>query len=335
MSKLDDLYRLHNLLDGRRTPIARQALADKLELTRSTLTRLIADLRDKLGAPLIFDRELGGYRYDSADGRHHLPGLWFSAEELAALIALNQLLQTLQPGLLDEHLAPLKNRVEQILAAEHLGSGEAKNRIRILAMASRTRDMKHFQTVAGAVLQRKRLDIQYYNRERDELSAREVSPQRLAHYRDNWYLDAWCHGKKELRIFAVECIRRAEMLNKTARNIPAPVLDKELAGAYGIFAGKPAATAVLRFTPKRARWVAGETWHPQQQSRWLEDGRYELAIPYSDPRELVMDILKYGPDVEVAAPEELRSAVKNLLEEAASKYRDEDGPGSCFEHETM
>lgn len=335
LSKLDDLYRLHNLLDGRRTPIARQVLMDRLELTRSKLTRLIADLRDKLGAPLVFDRELGGYRYDSTDGRHHLPGLWFSAEELAALVTLNQLLQTLQPGLLDEHLTPLKNRVEQILAAEHFGSGEAKNRIRILAMASRSRDMKHFQTVAGAVLQRKRLRIHYYHRERDELTAREISPQRLAHYRDNWYLDAWCHDRKGLRSFAVESIRRAETLDKPAKAIPETALDKELGSAYGIFAGKPIATAILRFTQKRARWVADETWHPQQQSRWLDDGRYELSIPYSDPRELVMDILKYGPDVEVVAPDELRKTVKNLLDEAASKYRHGNGPGPCFEPEAM
>ncbi len=292
----------------------------KLELTRSTLTRLIADLRDKLGAPLIFDTQLGGYRYDTADGRHHLPGLWLSSEELAALITLNQLLQTLQPGLLDEHLTPLRNRIEQLLETEPLGNGEAKDRIRILAIASRTRDMKHFQTVAGAVLQRKRLNIQYYNRERDELTAREISPQRLAHYRDNWYLDAWCHDKKGLRIFAVECIRRAEMLNKPAKDISAPVLDQELAGAYGIFSGQPSATAVLRFTPKRARWVADETWHPQQQSCWLDGGRYELAIPYSDPRELIMDILKYGPDVEVVGPDVLRQEIAARLNAAANQY---------------
>ena len=293
---------------------------ERLELPRSTLTRLIADLSDKLGAPLVFDREPGGYRYDTADGRHHLPGLWFSSEELAALITLNQLLQNLQPGLLDEHLAPLRSRVEQILATEHLGSGEAHQRIRILAMASRARDMKHFQAVAGAVLQRKRLVIHYYNRERDELTVREVSPQRLAHYRDNWYLDAWCHKQKGLRIFAVECIRHAETLDKPARNISKTALDKELAASYGIFAGKPAAIAVLRFTPKRARWVADETWHPQQQSRWLEDGRFELTIPYADPRELVMDILKYGADVEVVAPDELRKDIKNLLDEAGRQY---------------
>ena len=59
---------------------------------------------------------------------------------------------------------------------------------------------------------------------------------------------------------------------------------------------------MLRFTPKRARWVADEHWHPQQQGRFLEDGRYELRIPYADPRELVMDILRHGADVEVVSP---------------------------------
>ncbi len=320
LSKLDDLYRLHRALDGRRTGISRDALMDELGVSRSTLTRLIADLRDKLGAPVLCDRERGGYRYHTADGRHHLPGLWFTSQELHALITLNQLLQTIQPGLLDSALAPIRARLESLLETEHLGSGEAHQRIRILAMAARARDMKHFQTVAGAVLQRKRLAIDYYNRERDETGSREISPQRLVHYRDNWYLDAWCHEKKGLRTFSIECIRQASALNKPAKSVPESSLDKELGSAYGIFAGQPAATAVLRFTTRRARWVAEETWHPQQQSRWLEDGRYELRIPYSDPRELIMDILKYGPEVEVVAPRALRQEIAAHLNTAARQY---------------
>ena len=251
-----------------------------------------------------------GYRYDTADGHHPLPGLWFTSAELHALITLNHLLHTLQPGLLDSALAPIRTRLDSLLQTEHLGSGETQKRIRILAMAARAKDMRHFQTVAGAVLQRKRLIIQYFNRERDETSEREISPQRLTHYRDNWYLDAWCHQKKSLRIFAVECIRQASALNKPAKTVPESTLNKELASAYGIFAGHPVATAILRFTAHRARWVADETWHPEQQSRWLEDGRYELSIPYSNDKELIMDILKYGADVEVIAPEELKEAVK-------------------------
>ncbi len=320
MSRPDDLYRLHRLLDGRRSTISRQTLIDELEISRSKLTRLIADLRNQFGAPLIFDAVYNGYRYDTADGHHSLPGLWLTSAELHALITLNHLLQTLQPGLLDSALAPVRTRIEALLQTEHLGSGEAHKRIRILAMATSAKNMYHFQSIAGAVLQRKRLNIQYYNRDRSQTSDREISPQRLTHYRDNWYLDAWCHQKKSLRIFAVECIRQATVLKNTAKTLPDSILNCQLASAYGIFAGKPIATAILRFTAHRARWVADETWHPEQQSRWLEDGRYELSIPYSHDTELIMDILKYGPDVEVIAPDALKAAVKIQLDRARGQY---------------
>lgn len=331
MSKLDEIYRLHRLLDGRRTGLPRAALITEHGFSRSTLTRLVADLRDKLGAPLICDPERGGYRYDTADGRHPLPGLWFTADELLALVTLKHLLANLEPGLLDDHLRPLQARIDQLLASNHLGAGEAPQRIRILSMAARRKNPRHFHAVAHAVLQRKRLIIDYYNRERDQTDTREISPQRLAHYRDNWYLDAWCHEKKGLRSFAVECIRHAEALAKPAKAVAESTLNRELATSYGIFAGQPRATAVLRFTAKRARWVADETWHPQQQSQWLADGRYELRIPYSDERELVMDILKYGADVEVAAPKALREAVKEQLESAVGQYQRGETGGSGFE----
>jgi predicted DNA-binding transcriptional regulator YafY len=331
LSKLDELYRLHRLLDGRRTGLPRAELIGTHGFARATLARLIADLRDKLNAPLIHDKERGGYRYDTTDGRFALPGLWFSADELLALITLKHLLTNLEPGLLDDHLRPFQARIDQLLASRHLGAGETASRIRLLSMAARRKNPRHFQAVAHAVLQRHRLRIDYYNRERDETSHREISPQRLAHYRDNWYLDAWCHDKKGLRIFAVECIRGVESLAKPAKSVAESTLNRELASSYGIFAGKPHATAVLRFTAKRARWVAEEIWHPQQQSQWLADGRYELHVPYSDDRELLMDILKYGVDVKVVAPEDLRGAVKEQLESAAGQYRCGNGTGSGFE----
>ena len=49
-------------------------------------------------------------------------------------------------------------------------------------------------------------------------------------------------------------------------------------------------------------------------------------MPYNNPSELIMDILKYGPDVEVLGPAELREAVAERLRTALSVYvRDGDG----------
>ena len=62
-------------------------------------------------------------------------------------------------------------------------------------------------------------------------------------------------------------------------------------------------------------------WHPDQQGAYLEDGRYQLRVPYSNDPELIMDILKYGPDCEVVGPTELRERVTDFLRKAVAQYR--------------
>ena len=155
----------------------------------------------------------------------------------------------------------------------------------------------------------------------DRETERVISPQRLVHYRDNWYVDAWCHLRKDLRSFAVDAIRAAEPLDERAKEIPKAELDDYLKGGYGIFAGKKVAWAKLKFSPLAARWVATQNWHSKQKGELEKDGSYCLSLPYSDDRELVMDILKYGPDVEVLEPEALRKRVAGQLGAAAKLYR--------------
>ena len=115
-------------------------------------------------------------------------------------------------------------------------------------------------------------------------------------------------------------IPQVRRLGEAARDIPDDKLNAHLASAYGIFAGQPKQKAVLRFTPERSRWDADEVWHPKQKGRF-EDGRYVLEVPYSDSRELVMDILKHGPEVEVLGPESLRFEVVALLSKALLRQR--------------
>lgn len=110
------------------------------------------------------------------------------------------------------------------------------------------------------------------------MTDRIVSPQRIVHYRETWYLDAWDGGKGGLRSFSIDRIRRANVLTKAALDVPESDLEEHYASSYGIFGGKADKVAVLLFTTERAKWVADERWHPQQEARWLQDGRYELRI---------------------------------------------------------
>ncbi len=110
-------------------------------------------------------------------------------------------------------------------------------------------------------------------------------------------------------------------LERRAKAVPDRDLDEVLAAGYGIFSGRRTTWAKLRFTAERARWVSVEQWHPQQKGRFETDGTYVLEVPYSDSRELVMDVLRYGPDVEVVAPDALRGAVREQLAQALAQYK--------------
>jgi predicted DNA-binding transcriptional regulator YafY len=325
MDKFDRIYQLHNVLRTRRTPASLACLTERLQCSRPTAFRLLAVLRDHLGAPVEYSKEAGGYAYrrGPAETAYELPGIWFSAEELQALVVFDRLFESLEPGLLGEHLAPLSRRIGELLDHRRLGLGEAARRIRILGMAARPAGAG-FLAAAGATLQRKKLRIEYRGRGRDEATRRIVSPQRLVHYRDAWYLDAWCHMRKGLRTFSVDRVSRADILEERADTVEESVLDEHFASSYGIFAGRADKVAVLRFSASRARWVADERWHPKQAGQFLTDGRYELRVPYRDPRELVMDILRHGAEVEVAAPDTLRALVAGKLRAALDQYGPED-----------
>ena len=320
MDRFDRIYDLHKILSAARHPVSRQRLEDELECSRATVKRIIEAMRLYLNAPIKYDRTRNGYYYDRAQGgMYELPGIWFNASELHALLTVQQLLADVQPGLFEQQLAPLQERIRELLKVQHAGSDGLAGRVRILHMAARPAGVA-FQSVAGATARRRRLQITYYNRGQDTDTEREISPQRLVYYRDNWYLDAWCHLREGLRTFALDAVRQVRVLKTKAREVPKAQLDAHYASAYGIFSGAAEHTAVLRFTPRRARWVALEQWHSKQQGEWLADGRYELRLPYHDARELIMDILRHGPEVEVASPPELREAVAGQLREAAGLY---------------
>jgi proteasome accessory factor C len=321
MDKFDRIFQLHAILAARRTAIPLEDLIARLECSKATLYRAINVLKNTLHAPVEFDAEVGGFRYAAGTGieAFELPGLWFTPMELQALAVMQRLLKDVGGGLLTDHLGPLSKRLEELTRHRRLNLGEAASRLRFPAIASRLPGPA-FQTVAAATLQRKRIWMECHARGTDELSERTVSPQRVTHYRESWYLDCWDEGRNALRCFAIDRILRATILGQTAMDVPDAELDAHYASSYGIFGGLADKFAVLQFTRERARWVADEVWHPQQQGKWLASGNYELRIPYNNPRELVMDILRYGPDVIVIEPQSLIDEVKRQISGALTRY---------------
>ena len=319
MDRSERFHLIDRLLTQKKL-VTRRQFIEALEISPATFKRDIEYLRERLHAPIEWNRERGGYEYRPKAGAppFQLPGLWFNPSEIQALLTMNAMLDQLQPGLLGAHVEPLRARLESLLEQGDVEGAEVRKRVKMLPQAARELAANVFETVAAGTLKRRRVAIRYVARSTGEATDRAISPQRLVHYRDNWYVDAWCHMRDGLRKFAIDAIASAQLTEDKAKSVDMREVEREFNSGYGIFGGTRVSWAKLRFTPARARWVAHERWHSDQRGHHDAEGRFVLEIPYTDPRELMMDVLKFGADVEVLGPRELVDAVQAEVRRMAS-----------------
>ena len=335
MDRTERFYKIELLLRSRGC-VSFDALRGELDVSVATLKRDLQYLRDRMNAPIVYDRADNGYRFESVGAassgrgkelRHELPGMWFSEPELHALLTMHQLLSGLdEDGVLARHLQPMMDKLQGMLGADESEARELVRRVKLIGTARRRSPSRHFELLGSALVQRKRVWMRYFKRRERATSEREVSPQRLVNYRNTWYLDAWSHSSEGLRRCALDAVETARVLDTRARSVPLKELEAELDAGYGIYGGGGTRVkwATLVFDADAAQWVANEEWHPEQTSRWIRDAegvdRYELRVPYSEPTELLMDILRHGASVRVTGDKALAAAVAAKLRDALALY---------------
>jgi predicted DNA-binding transcriptional regulator YafY len=323
MDRTERFYKIQGMLMAK-PAVTMQELREALEVSRPTLNRDLAYLRDRLGIPFAYNAALRGYAMTcqpSETRSFELPGVWFNQQELYSLLAMIELMSKLEPGgLLLSYVEPFKSRLESLLDDGSYDAKVVKNRIKIVHMAQRKVSSAYFQIIACALMQHKQIEIKHFARQTGRSTEREVSPQRLVYYRDNWYLDAYCHLRNSLRSFALDSITSAVLTDHKAHVVSDADLHEIFDSSYGIFSGKNQHIAKLKFTPFRAQWVSRESWHPEQVGRVHADGSYTLELPYKEDWELIQDILAQGTGVEVLSPRNLKVKVAETIKKMMSFY---------------
>ncbi len=320
---MDKFHRYNDLLrilKNRRLPVKLADLAEKMECDKATVKRIVSEMRDFLDAPILSNRN--GYQLDtSRSDSFELPGVWFSSGELVALLTMQQVLSGVREGVLADEFNELRQRIDKLLANRKIGSAHLAKKVRALMHGIRGKNISSFPLVADALARERQLQFTYHRRDTNQTEQRHVSPQQLLYYRGNLYLQAWCHQRKELRSFALERMHDCVMLDATIQSVEATIIEKAIGAGYGIFSGPADHIAVLRFKVPTAHWIEDEIWHEQQQQQWLPDGRLELRVPFGNPTELLMDILRHGADVEVISPASLRRALVQKLQQSLTQYQ--------------
>ena len=300
-------------------------------MSLATFKRDLEYMRDRLHAPIVWNAEQSGYEFGQPDGTspaYELPGLWFNQSEIHALLTMQQLLSDLQPGLLSAHVEPLRARLEMLLEEGDVEAREVHKRVRILPQSARRLPPGVFETIAAGVLRRRRVRIRYDARSTGEESERVISPQRLVRYRDNWYVDAWCHLRDGLRKFAIDAIVSAELMAERARAVDLKTVEQTSTAAT---ASSPARSSngqrcasrrSARAGSRRSSGIPSSAGTPRRTAPTCSQ------VPFADPRELMMDILKYGADVAVIGPPTLQKLVAAEVEKMVANLHEGNGPPS-------
>ena len=308
-----------------------EELQNVLQVSAPTVKRDLRYMRDMLKAPIVYSRSRGGYLYEErpqAEGSHpkRLFAVqqkeWYSAQELYVLVKTIDLLGQLsrdESSAIYNELEPLRARVSALLDLGGISPRDLLGRVKVVDHSPLHTEPPTFETVGAALCEKRRLQIAYFSKARRTDSFREISPVRMVHYRSRWYVDAYCHASEGLRTFAIENIRRAEVLPRSAKRVSTREIETELDKSYGLFHSGELKTALLVFDEEAAPFVRRQIWHPKQKMI-TAGGGVKVSIPYTNSTELIGEILRWGIHVKVEGPVELRREVCECLQKTLCQY---------------
>lgn len=144
--------------------------------------------------------------------------------------------------------------------------------------------------VQRASADRRRVEIDYYSFGRDAWTRRVVDPHQVYNAAGQWYVAGWCHLAVADRIFRIDRMRSATVLDQAFEPRPA-------ATPPPVFSPRPEDPLVVLEVPPAARWVAEE--YPVDGAEEMEDGRWRVRLHVSERAWLERLLLRLGPDAVV------------------------------------
>ena len=320
MSEIDRLYSYKSLFLKRRL-ISQSEILSSLEISTATFKRDLSKLRDRLNLPIIYDRTLRGYRLDKDTSPNGFSSAIFSKEEILVFSTIQYILTKFEPHLFNSALKPLKTKIEFMLTDIGLTESDVMSRIKFLYSRKRTLNYDIFERLLSASFNRKKVSIRYLDSQSNITIERTISPQQLIYYKDNWYMDAWCHFRNDVRTFALDAIEACTIVNESVKELNIAENKRMDRVDYGIFIGRVQQWAKIKINSKSASWVIREEWHPDQKTHMGSDGWLTLEIPYSDSREILAEILKLGNNAMVLEPKELKNSHVENLQLTLANYK--------------
>lgn len=306
---IERMLRIHEELQRSGSFTNCTKLARTLEVSRKTITRDIAFMRDRLELPIEFDARINAYRYTHPVSA--FPTVQVSEGELLALLVARKALEQYRGTPFHRQLevsfekltAGLKDRIS-FSPADELRSVSFKN------VGLGKADLAVFNLLSGATLRQNEVEFDYRKPGESKTARRRVQPYHLAHRENLWYLVGFDVERDALRTFALPRISQPAVLAAQFVRPPDFSPEKFFANALGVLGGERDYRVVIRFSAAIADRVREREWHESQELRDLPDGRLTLQLRLGALPEIERWVLTWGSDAEVLQPKELRQRLK-------------------------
>jgi len=334
----DRLHRIIFLVEtlrrgGRRWTIRAlaEAYRDAVGLTRPPserqLYRDLELLRDDWEAPIEFDRRHKTYRLMDPTWVPMVPVARLTAgEALALLLALRSIeslemrvfrdsLQTLQEKL--PHLLP-----EEVGVQEYTSIQETMSFGFPLVRGDAEQVAKYLDLFQEALARKRIVHMRYYSMHRGKETERDVEPLHLRYYEGVWYLIAYCYLRGDVRTFALDRVRHAEITDRPFSSSDANTFDHKayFDESWRIERDNERVRVLVRFYSSAARYVRERRWHPSQTVLADDGESIVLRFEVLGTNEIRRWLLQYGSQAEVLEPAEFRKELQREVEEMYRRY---------------
>ncbi len=233
--------------------------------------------------------------------------LRLAADEASALlVALRMLAEAGGDG---DAVARLIAKIEDAAGA----AGAASAQVAVQIEHPNARGMA--AALDAALAAGKRVHLRYYNPGRDEETERDVDPMRLLVVEGRTYLEGWCRRAEGVRLFRLDRVLSADVLD-----VPAEVPDKAEPKDVdaGLFTASPSDVLVELDLGPGARWLA--EYYLCDSVAELPDGWLRVALRTPDTTWVRRRALQHGEDVRVIAPAGLADEVRAAAAAALALY---------------
>lgn len=277
-----------------------------------TIRRDLAAL-EAAGFPLITERVDGHTRWRLMDGYRRIPAIAFSPTELMALTFSRDLLKPLEGTQIKGALDSALNKATAALPPQGQCYVRQLQGFFSVGLGPHKLYRQHQDTIdriTQAIAQLRTLQMRYYAASRNATTRREVDPYRLWYAAGALYLIAYCHLRRQVRLFAVDRVRSLTITDHPYQMPLGFDVEAYVQDALVVMMGKRV-TVELLVSKSAAPWVKDRLWHPSQALTPLAGGRLKLTLSVADTPELVGWILSFGGKVQVLKPAALAERVRD------------------------